>query len=39
MSEILRLVGIVFMDWSWLILFVDLDNDGWKDIYIINGMK
>ena len=39
MSEISRLAGIASTDWSWSTLFADLDNDGWKDIYITNGMK
>ncbi|MFT4565499.1 MAG: hypothetical protein ACI9FN_000452 [Saprospiraceae bacterium] len=39
MSEISRLAGVASTDWSWSTLFADLDNDGWKDIYITNGMK
>lgn len=39
MSEISRMAGIASTDWSWSTLFADLDNDGWKDIYITNGMK
>ena len=38
-SEISRMAGIATTDWSWSTLFMDLDNDGWKDIYITNGMK
>tara|TARA_B110000503_G_C7156509_1_gene417599 strand:+ start:136 stop:3477 length:3342 start_codon:yes stop_codon:yes gene_type:complete len=26
-------------DWSWCPLFVDLDNDGYKDLYITNGTR
>lgn len=36
-SEIGRFAGIHRTDWSWAPLFVDLDNDGWKDIYVTNG--
>ena len=25
-------------DWSWLPLFCDLDNDGWKDLFITSGI-
>lgn len=25
------------MDWSWVFLIVDLDNDGFQDFFIING--
>ncbi|MEP1486820.1 MAG: VCBS repeat-containing protein [Algibacter sp.] len=38
-SEISRLTKMASTDWSWSTLFADLDNDGWKDIYITNGMK
>ncbi len=36
-SEIGQLAGISNTDWSWASLFADLDNDGWKDIFITNG--
>ena len=38
-SEIAELAGVAATDWSWSCLFVDLDNDGWKDIYISNGVR
>ena len=37
-SEIGRLAGIYSTDWSWAPLFCDVDNDGWKDLYITNGI-
>jgi len=37
-SEIGRLAGIYSTDWSWSPLFCDVDNDGWKDIFITNGI-
>lgn len=37
-SEIGRLAGIYATDWSWSPLFCDVDNDGWKDIFITNGI-
>ena len=37
-SEIAHLSGIDATDWSWSALFVDLNNDGWKDLYIANGI-
>ena len=37
-SEIGQLAGVSNTDWSWSPLFVDLDNDGWKDLHITNGM-
>ncbi|MFD2036947.1 VCBS repeat-containing protein [Belliella marina] len=36
-SEIGQLAGVSNTDWSWAGLFVDLDNDGWKDMVITNG--
>ena len=37
-SEISRLAGVEATDWSWGALIADLDNDGWKDIFVANGM-
>jgi hypothetical protein len=37
-SEIGRLSGIFSTDWSWSPLFCDVDNDGWKDLFITNGI-
>lgn len=36
-SEIGQLAGVSNTDWSWCPLFVDLDNDGWKDLFVTNG--
>lgn len=38
-SNIARFAGVSSTDWSWAPLFVDLDNDGWKDIFISNGTR
>ena len=38
-SDIANMVGLSSTDWSWASLLVDLDNDGWKDIIISNGIK
>ncbi|MEN8116047.1 MAG: VCBS repeat-containing protein [Bacteroidota bacterium] len=37
-SEIGRLSGVSATDWSWGALIMDLDNDGWKDIFVANGI-
>lgn len=37
-SEIGQLAGINASDWSWAPLLADFDNDGWKDIFIGNGI-
>src|SRR5437773_3322487 len=36
-SEIARLAGVAYTDWSWSALFADFDNDGSKDIFITTG--
>jgi enediyne biosynthesis protein E4 len=36
-SEIGRLAGVSYTDWSWTVLFADFDNDGYKDIFVTNG--
>jgi len=38
-SEIAQLAGMATTDWSWNSVFLDLDNDGFKDLYITNGMR
>jgi len=38
-SEIAHLAGIPNTDWSWAPLFVDVDNDGRKDLFITNGYR
>ena len=37
-SDIAQMAGVASTDWSWSALFADLDNDGWKDLYITNGL-
>jgi len=37
-SDIAQLANVASTDWSWSVLFADLDNDGWKDIFIANGL-
>lgn len=36
-SEIGQLAGVSNTDWSWAGLFVDFDQDGWKDLLVTNG--
>ncbi|GAB3645775.1 VCBS repeat-containing protein [Echinicola sediminis] len=36
-SEIGQLAGVSNTDWSWSSLFFDIDNDGFKDLFITNG--
>lgn len=37
-SEIGFLAGVHATDWSWAALFADLDNDGFKDLFVTNGI-
>ncbi len=37
-SEIGRFSGVSTTDWSWGALIMDLDNDGWSDIFVANGI-
>jgi len=36
-SEIGMMAGVYQTDWSWSPLFMDADNDGFKDLFITNG--
>ncbi|TMU57695.1 RNA-binding protein [Flagellimonas algicola] len=38
-AEIGQLAGIHATDWSWAPLFADFDNDGYKDLFVTNGVK
>lgn len=37
-SEVGRLAGVEASDWSWGALFFDMDNDGFRDLFIANGI-
>ncbi len=38
-SDIAPMAGVTETDWSWSPLLADLDNDGYKDLFISNGMR
>lgn len=38
-SEIAYYSGIAKTDWSWGALIFDMDNDGYRDIYVCNGIN
>nr|WP_317129291.1 FG-GAP-like repeat-containing protein [Flavobacterium restrictum] len=37
-NEIANYAGVAKTDWSWGALLFDMDNDGYKDIYVCNGI-
>lgn len=37
-SEMSRMAGVEATDWSWGALIFDMDNDGFKDLYVANGI-
>ena len=37
-SEIGKYSGISNTNWSWAPLFFDMDNDGWQDVFVSNGI-
>ena len=38
LSDVAQLGNVATTDWSWSTLMADLDNDGWKDLFITNGL-
>jgi len=36
--EVANYAGVAKTDWSWGALLFDMDNDGYKDIYVCNGI-
>ncbi|MGB0376910.1 MAG: VCBS repeat-containing protein [Flavobacteriaceae bacterium] len=36
--ELGRFSGVAATEWSWAALMFDMDNDGWRDIFISNGI-
>jgi len=38
-SEVGQFSGVSNTDWSWSALLTDLDNDGYKDLFVTNGYK
>lgn len=39
MLEVAKMAGVSSTDWTWSPKFGDLDNDGWLDLFIANGMS
>ncbi|MEY4278653.1 MAG: hypothetical protein RL377_657 [Bacteroidota bacterium] len=37
-SELGMYSGVFATDWSWATLFMDFDNDGYKDVFVANGI-
>lgn len=37
--EVANLLGLANSDWTWSVKLNDMDNDGWVDVYLTNGMQ
>jgi hypothetical protein len=37
-SDVAMYAGVHATDWSWAALWMDFDNDGWKDLFVSNGI-
>jgi enediyne biosynthesis protein E4 len=37
-KEAAMYAGVEATDWSWAALWTDFDNDGWKDLFVSNGI-
>ena len=38
-SEIAQLAGVAKTDWSWAALIADFNSDGYRDMYVTNGLR
>ncbi|MDB4462399.1 VCBS repeat-containing protein [Akkermansiaceae bacterium] len=38
-QEVAQAAGIASSEWSWAVKFGDLDNDGYQDVFLSNGMS
>jgi len=36
--EVAYLAGLANTDWTWSVRFADMDNDGWQDVFVTNGV-
>ena len=37
-SDVAQMAGVSSTDWSWSNVLADFDNDGYKDVYVTNGL-
>ncbi len=37
-TEVGQYAGVFATDWSWASLWLDFNNDGWKDLFVSNGI-
>jgi len=38
LTDVSEAAGVSTAEWSWNARFADLDNDGWQDLYVVNGV-
>jgi hypothetical protein len=38
-SDVSQEVGVCDTGWGWAAKFADFDNDGWQDLFVVNGLR
>jgi hypothetical protein len=38
-SDVSQEVGVCNTGWGWAAKFADFDNDGWQDLFVVNGLR
>ena len=38
-SDLSKETGTCDTDWGWAAKFADFDNDGWEDLFVVNGLR
>src|SRR5438045_4584513 len=38
-TDVAKETGTCETGWGWAAKFADLDNDGWQDLFVVNGLR